>query len=734
MFTPFLSSTYCSYLKNFVGLLFVLAFTACGGGSVPPSTTSVPSVTISLTSSVHEIEAGSPNVVVSANVSGSVTVPTWTITGEVGSLRSNTGNTIEYIPPLLGSLDSVTNVTITASVGSVTQSLSLLVRPSSSGVYAFAGEIGGKGLLDGSSTAARFNFPLEIVTDAEDNVYVQDKGNGLIRKLSSEGVVSTFAALDNNLWLRLRYFSGRFLFVNAATQAQLILPDGSKILVDNSFIPEVAAYRDIDGNLYDRATSFFNGPSTRILKNHQILAGSDVSVGAKDGIGAEASFVSISTLRVFPNKMIYVLDQELASDKYQLRQVTQDGVVSTISGMKFESPARIIPNTGTLPTILDRNGIHKLGAEGDWISTPISDGSLLPGANAQFDGADTTADKTGTIYITDPNRHLIIRVTAQGKVSVFAGLDSNPLGTHIDGKGRNARLSQPVVIAKDRAGYLYVIDQRSPPAVSMGFRNDPTGLTLRKISPEGVVTTLAAPGVWWEKSDNTGVAEIFSFPIGMAIDSQANIWIIDRPSYRGGSFSSNAVAIGGNTIRKISADGKIVKVIADMVSCTRSIQCEIRIDDSDHLFVLDKSGIRQWNINGSMTTLGGLENFDSISSFYPDKMGNVYFADTSGIYKRSVSGIVNKLTNTVISLNNDQWLNRIMVDGNENIYFSTDCTLRKLAASGLETVVAGVSGQCGNRLGQLGNARLYNVNSIVTFGSKSLYLTSGDAVLKVVLP
>lgn len=726
--------TYFPSITRLVCLLFVLFLTACGGGSASPSTTPVSAVAISLISSVQEIEAGSPNVVVSANVSGSNAVPNWTMVGEVGSLSSNTGNTVEYIPPLLGSLDSDTIVIITANIGSVTKSLTLSVRPSASGVYAFAGGIGGRGLLDGSGTAARFNFPLDIVTDAEDNVYVQDKKNGLIRKLSSDGVVSTFADLDESLWLRLRYFSGRFLFTATATQAQLILPDGSKILVDNSFIPEVAAYRDIDGNLYVRGTSFFDGPWNRILKNHQLLAGGAVGVGAKDGIGAEAGFVFIGSLRVLPNKMVYVLDREPAGDRYQLRQITQEGVVSTLSGMKFESPARIIPNTGMLPVVLDRNGIHKLSAGGDWISTPISDGNLIPGTNTQYDGADVTADKNGNMYITDPNKNLIIRVTEQGKVSVFAGMDSNPLGTTIDGKGGNARLSQPVVVTKDRAGYFYVIDYRSPPAESSGFRNDPLGLTLRKISPAGVVTTLVAPGVWWGQADNTGVAETFSVPTGMAVDSQGNIWIIDRPSYRGGGFSWNAVAIGGNAIRKISADGKIVKVFADAVSCLGFSSCEIKIDESDNLFVLDMSGVRQLNINGGMTKLAGMETFNSIGTFYPDKKGNLYFADSRGIYKRSANGSINKLTNTVISVYSNSWENRMLVDDNENVYFSTDCTLRKLAATGIETVVAGVSGQRGNRLGSLQSARLHNITSMTWLGPKSLALTSADAVLKVVLP
>lgn len=713
--------------KNIASLLCALFLTACGGGSVSPSTTSPSTIAISLTSATQEIEAGAPNALVSANVSGSNVVPSWTLTGEVGSLSSNTGNTVEYIPPLTGSLASTTTITITASIGSVTKSLTLSVRPSASGVYAFAGGIGGKGLLDGNGIAARFNFPLDIVADAEDNLYVQDQGNGLIRKLSTDGEVSTFAILDNNLWLRLRYFSGRFLFANTATQAQLISPDGSKILVDNSYLQEVAAYRDIDGNLYDRGTSFFDGPATRVLKNYQVLAGGAVGVGAKDGIGAEARFVSISSLRVFPNKMIYVLDKELASDKYQLRQITQEGVVSTVSGVKFESPARIIPNTGVLPIVLDRNGIHKLVAGGDWITTPISDGNLIPGKNIQFDGADATADRNGNIYITDPNKNLIVRVTAQGKVSAFAGMDSNALGIYVDGKGDNARLSEPVAMAKDSAGYLYVIDKRRPPTVS-DWTNDPLGLTLRKISPAGVVTTLAAPGVWWGQTDNTGIAETFSVPTGVAVDSQGNIWIIDRPTYRGGSISSNSVLIGGNTIRKISTDGKLVNVNVNTIFCYLLYPCDIKIDGSDNVFVLASYGIHQLNINGGLTNLG-LEGFGAIRAFYPDNKRNLYFADDSGIYKQSANGGISKLSNAVIS-----WLSRMLVDGDGNVYFSKDCRLHKLSVTGGETIIAGVPGQCGNRLGQLGNARLYDVSSIVSFGANSLYLTSGDAVLKIVLP
>src|SRR6266436_5591013 len=57
----------------------------------------------------------------------------------------------------------------------------------------FAGNMGGAGNVDGAGAAARFNFPQGVATDSAGNIYVGDRANHTIRKITPAGAVSTFA-------------------------------------------------------------------------------------------------------------------------------------------------------------------------------------------------------------------------------------------------------------------------------------------------------------------------------------------------------------------------------------------------------------------------------------------------------------------------------------------------------------------------------------------------------------
>src|SRR5438105_3678542 len=97
-----------------------------------------------------------------------------------------------------------------------------------------------------------------------------------------------------------------------------------------------------------------------------------------------------------------------------------------------------------------------------------------------------------------------------------------------DGTGSAARFSQPSGVATDSSGNVYVADSYNH--------------TIRKITPAGVVTTLAGLAGSRGSADGTGSAARFYYPWGMATDSSGNVYVAD-------SFNS--------TIRKITPAGVV---------------------------------------------------------------------------------------------------------------------------------------------------------------------------------
>ena len=211
----------------------------------------------------------------------------------------------------------------------------------------------------------------------------------------------------------------------------------------------------------------------------------------------------------------------------------------------------------------------------------------------------------GTLYVADTQNNEIRTITPAGVVSTLAGSVTNPhLGA--DGTGSAAEFWDPIAVAVDGAGNVYVADYLDQ--------------EIRKITPGGVVTTLAGNRTVGS-NNGTGSSATFNYPIGVAVDASGNVYVADDFNYQ---------------IRKITPAGVVTTLAGsttpghnDGIGAGASFTnpSSIAVDANGMVYVTDNNSIREITPSGSVTTLGTQDNGDPLG-ISVDGAGNIYYADS----------------------------------------------------------------------------------------------------------
>ena len=268
------------------------------------------------------------------------------------------------------------------------------------------------------------------------------------------------------------------------------------------------------------------------------LAGMAGSFGTTDDTGADARFSQPSGVAVGSGGDIFVAD----TINNTIRRVTSAGVVTTLAGNAGTTGS--IDGTATAALLNQPYGIAIDGSgnlyvadfgnnlirkvtqagvvttfAGVPVTTSLQDADGAPATPGHADGAAATAsfnqpagiaiDSGGNLYVADAANDTIRKITSAGIVSTLAGTPG-AVGS-ADGTGPAARFDSPRGVAVDGSGNVYVADSAN-------------GL-VRKITPAGVVTTLAGSQGSFANIEGTGAAAVFDEPAGIAVDSTGNLYL-----------------------------------------------------------------------------------------------------------------------------------------------------------------------------------------------------------------
>jgi uncharacterized protein (TIGR03437 family) len=626
--------------------------------------------------------------------------------------------------------------------------------------------VAGNGLSSGGgdgglAVGASLGNPQGLAFDSSGNLYIADEANANVRKVDTNGIITTVAGSSQGG----AGFAGDG---GLATQALLTWPTGVAI--------------DKAGNLYiaDYANNRIRmvAASTGIIST---IAGTGPTGFAGDGGPAiNATLTRPAGIAVDSSGNLYVAD----SGNCAIRRISTSGIITTVAGngptwgfAGDNGPATKAQLSGPQGVAVDASGNLYIVDTGNERIRYVSTSGIITtiaGTGAigfSGDGSPATAatlddpvavavDSSGAVYVADMANNRIRRFVAGGNMATFAG---TAISAGDGGPSTQARLDDPMSVAVDSSGNLYIAD--------------PSANRVRKVTPSGTITTLAGNGEAAYGGDNgPGSEAALNYPDAVAVDSAGNVYIADA---------------GNERIRRVDASTGIITTIAGNGTCcyagagtggdggpalaaTLELTTSVAVDGAGNVYLVDMvdnnnldtprairrvttdGKINVW-AGGATTTLGYSGDggsplqaeFGYSISIAAGSDGTLYIADTSNNRIRKIDP-----AGSTISLlaGNGQYGDSgnggpalsasvtgptsVALDAAGNLYIGEDGVVRQITPSGIIGPYAGngrssFSGDGGPAL----SASITAVDGLVVDAGNNLYLAdNGNRRIRLVQP
>ena len=521
------------------------------------------------------------------------------------------------------------------------------------GVAGYAGD-------GGPAAAARLNNPWDVAVDAAGNVYVAERDNHRVRRIAADGIIQTLAGTG------VEGFSGDG---GPATEARLNSPSGlatdasGRIFVADRYnyrIRVVESQGDDHGDAPECATVLTLGVPAqgRIDPGDdqdwfrlQLSASASVAIyttGDLDTVGSlhdESGDLIAGNDDIADDVLNFGFARDLSAGVYYVRVESYRSETGgyTLHAREFTDVA--LGNTGE--TI--RLWVTDLAdATGGWTLDPSTGDSFTSGSEVLAPTGARFVLTLGSngVWTASP----VVEMCEASLAGTIRTLGGTAGTSGFGGDGRfavDARLDAPFDLAVDAAGYLFV-----------GERGNHR---IRRIGPDGIITTFAGTGVQGFGGDGgPATAAQFDRPIGLAVDASGNVYVADRLNHRVRRIGTDGTieTFAGTGTAGDSGDG------GPATSAQLDEPTGVAVDAAGNVYVADSQNhrIRRIGLDGTIEAFAGRGSFGhagdggpatSARLTYPfdvavDANGVVYVADTFNhrIRRIGTDGIIETIAGT----------------------------------------------------------------------------------------